>query len=62
MAWFTKFAKPPSPVQIRAAPPIFLEELIVWLARWLIEVTDELWVPEYMNAKGEPRFLGPARS
>lgn len=24
-----------------------------------IEVTDELWVPEYANANGEPRFLGP---
>jgi len=24
-----------------------------------IEVTDEIWVPEYMNEKGEPRFLGP---
>lgn len=24
-----------------------------------IEVTDELWVPQYTNEKGEPRFLGP---
>jgi hypothetical protein len=26
MAWFTKSAKPPSPVQIRAAPPTILKE------------------------------------
>ena len=25
-----------------------------------IEVTDELWVPEYTNEKGQPRFLGAA--
>jgi hypothetical protein len=27
MTWFTKSAKPPSPVQIRAAPPTFLRKL-----------------------------------
>ena len=25
-----------------------------------IEVRDELWTPEYTNAEGKPRFLGPA--
>jgi hypothetical protein len=34
MTWFTKSAKPPSPVQIRAAPPLFQFKFGHFVRRW----------------------------
>jgi hypothetical protein len=63
MAWFTKSAKPPPPVQIRAAPPIFTQEILVfgWLhLKWMEFVSLFGTKPERVTLLNEvaPGFGG----